>query len=149
MCTWILMSKETRGGCGSSWRAVCVLNSGSTRQPLNYLFWNICVCAYITICAWRPEDNLQELVFSFHHVDPMDRAWVFRVAAKWLCLYQLSHLTISKVHFPVEYSLLGTEIHYLPPQCWVTHVSLYTTFRDGTQGTVHVLGKCSTNELHL
>lgn len=124
---------------------------GSTCQPPNYLFWNICVCVYTSPCVYGGQRTTCRSWFSpfTMQIHPMDWAGVFRAAARWLCLYQLCHLTISKVHFSVEYSFLGTEIHYLPPQCWVTRVPLYTTFRDGNQGTVHVLGKCSTNELHL
>jgi hypothetical protein len=33
-----------------------------------------CVCEHMCVCAhvWRPEEHLQKLVLSFHHVDPLE-----------------------------------------------------------------------------
>lgn len=97
-----------------------------------FLETSVHVGTYITVCVRRPEDSLQESVLSFHRVDSTDWASVFRFAVRCICLYHWSHLTISKVNLSVEYSFLGTEIHYLPPKCQ-SHVPSYTTFRDGPQ----------------
>ena len=43
----------------------------------------------ITKHVWRSEDNLQEWVLSFHHVDPREQTQVVRLGSK--CLYLLSY----------------------------------------------------------
>lgn len=42
------------------------------------------------VCMWRPEDNLQELVFFLCHLDSKDRTQVVRLGGKGL--HQLSNL---------------------------------------------------------
>lgn len=44
-----------------------------------------------TTNMWKSEDNMDESVLSFHHVDPSDQTPVVRFSSKHL--YQLSHLT--------------------------------------------------------
>lgn len=37
-------------------------------------------------CLWRSEDNLEELVLSFHHVVPEDQTQVFKLGDRHLVL---------------------------------------------------------------
>lgn len=39
-------------------------------------------CMHVTVCVWRSEDNLQELVLSFHCVGSGDQTQVVRPGSK-------------------------------------------------------------------
>lgn len=105
---------------------------------------SVYVGIYITIYIWNPEDNLQRLVLSFHHVDPRDWASVFRFGVKCTGLYLIG----SKVNF-CWVLILEHRDPLSASEMPVTCVPPHTTFRDGAQDTVHELGECSTNGLHL
>lgn len=57
-----------------------------------YVCTCVCVCRHMhaVILLWRTEDNLRELVLSFHHADPGNWTQVFRLDSKGLC--PLGHL---------------------------------------------------------
>lgn len=62
-------------------------------QNINFIFMYICVCVHAGVCVCVfipiPEDNLQELVLSFYHVDSGHRIQVVRLGGKYF--YLLSH----------------------------------------------------------
>lgn len=56
------------------------------------LHFHVCVERVMHAVLWQSEDNLQELVLSFHYVGPRGGAQVLRPGDK--CSYPLSHLLI-------------------------------------------------------
>lgn len=56
----------------------------------------LCVCC-MCVCILRSEDNLDELVLSFHLVDPRYGTWIMRLGDGWL--YLLIHLAVAEPRY--------------------------------------------------
>lgn len=55
-------------------------------------------CAGTTVCVWRSEVNLEELILSFHSVSSRDQTQVIRLGSKNLSLHdETSHQSLNYI----------------------------------------------------